>query len=59
VEALNAAVTQAVRSKELRQRLAPQGYNFTDGSPEAAAEFITSEEKKWGKLIRDAGIELN
>lgn len=58
VAALNAAVTQAVRSKELRQRLAPQGYNFTDGSPEAAAEFIASEEKKWGKLIQDAGIEL-
>ncbi len=59
IERLNAAVTQAVRSKELSQRLAPQGYNFTDGSPETAAEFITSEEKKWGKLIQSAGIELN
>lgn len=59
IERLNAAVTQAVRSKELSQRLAPQGYKFTDGSPETAAEFITSEEKKWGKLIQSAGIELN
>jgi len=59
VEALNAAVTQAVRSKELSQRLAPQGYNFTDGSPEEAARFIESEEKKWGRLIQEAGIKLD
>jgi len=59
IDKLNAAVTDAVRSPELRQRLAPQGYNFTDGSPEDAANFIESEVKKWGSLIKDTGITLN
>ncbi|SHG70539.1 Bug family tripartite tricarboxylate transporter substrate binding protein [Pollutimonas bauzanensis] len=59
IDKLNAAVTQAVRSAELRKRLAPQGYNFTDGPPEEVAAFIAAEEEKWGSLIKSEGIALN
>jgi tripartite-type tricarboxylate transporter receptor subunit TctC len=28
-------------------------------TPEQFAQFITDEDKKWGKVIRDAGIKLD
>lgn len=59
IDKLNAAVVQAVQSQELSQRLTPQGYNFTVNSPEEAAAFIASEERKWGTLIQDTGIVLH
>jgi tripartite-type tricarboxylate transporter receptor subunit TctC len=57
VATLNAAINKATESKELRERMDTLGVEMNPQSPEFLAEFARSETRKWGKAIRDAGIE--
>jgi tripartite-type tricarboxylate transporter receptor subunit TctC len=59
IDKLNTEITKIVRAPDFRQRLAPQGYNFTDGPPEQLAAFIQAEKQKWSGLVRKAGITLD
>lgn len=58
IEKLNAALNQALQSKELLERMASSGVTPVGGSPEAYATFLTREQEKWGRVIRQAGIKL-
>ncbi|WP_234264784.1 Bug family tripartite tricarboxylate transporter substrate binding protein [Hydrogenophaga sp. NFH-34] len=58
IDKLNAALNQALQSKELRERMAANGVTPVGGTPEAYAQFLTQEYEKWGHVIKQAGIKL-
>ncbi len=59
IKILNAAMNAALKSEELRARMAANGVTPLGGSPEAYMHFLESERAKWGKLIQQANIHLD
>ena len=55
-ERLVAALNQAVRTPELRQRLEQQGYEVIILTPDAFGALICSDTRKYARLIQTAGI---
>ena len=56
---LNAALTAALAAPEPKARLADLGVEPMPMTPAQFAIFIASENDKWGKVIRAAGIRLD
>jgi tripartite-type tricarboxylate transporter receptor subunit TctC len=59
VEKLNGALNAALAEAPAKARLADLGVEPMRMTPQEFAQFITDEDKKWGKVIRDAGIKLD
>jgi tripartite-type tricarboxylate transporter receptor subunit TctC len=57
VEKLNAEIVKALRSPEISVRLSAEGAELIASTPEAFAQFLSSETAKWSKVIRAAGIQ--
>lgn len=56
VEKLAAAVAKAVRAPEVVQALTKGGFEPDGRSPQAFAEFVRAETKRYGQVVQDAGI---
>jgi tripartite-type tricarboxylate transporter receptor subunit TctC len=59
VAKLNGALNAALAEPAAKARLADLGVEPMRMTPQEFAQFITDEDKKWGKVIRDAGIKLD
>jgi tripartite-type tricarboxylate transporter receptor subunit TctC len=59
VNKLNGALNAALAEPAAKARLADLGVEPMRMTPAQFAQFITDEDKKWGKVIRDAGIKLD
>jgi tripartite-type tricarboxylate transporter receptor subunit TctC len=59
VAKLNATINAIMHSKDLTASLAGLGAEPMTGSPQEAAAFMASERKKWGDVIRAAGISAD
>ena len=63
IEAVKAKVPSVIRQRvrpgTAKARLAELGVEPMRMTPAQFAQFITDEDKKWGKVIRDAGIKLD
>ena len=57
VERLNAEIAAIIRSPEVRERLAAQGYEPEAGTPQQLAEMIKSELARYGKLVKAVGMK--
>jgi len=57
VEKLNAEALVALRSKEMKQRLATDGAEPLGSTPAEFAVFIRQELDKWGRVVEAAHIE--
>jgi tripartite-type tricarboxylate transporter receptor subunit TctC len=56
---LYADIAKALTLADLKEKFANLGAEAGSSTPEQFAAFIQSEIAKWGKVIRDAGIEPN
>ena len=54
---LNESINLAARSGDLTKRFALMGLEISPGTPEALAQRTAREAVKWGRAIKDAGIE--
>ena len=59
VARLNAVAAKAVHSPEVKERMLRFGGEPVGSSPEEFDAFIRVERAKWGKLIRDAKLQLD
>ena len=59
IDKLNAATNNALRHKELLDKLAEDGSTALGGTPAQFAAFMRAEHAKWGAAVRDAGIKLD
>ena len=54
---LNEAINTAARAKDLTERFSSIALETAPGTPDALAQRTLREAAKWGKAIKDAGIE--
>ena len=59
VNKLNATINGIMTSKDMASSLDKLGAKPKTGSPQEAAAFMASEQKKWGDVIRAAGISID
>jgi len=57
VQKLNAEALVALRSKEMKERLAADGAEPRGSTPAEFAAFIRRELDKWGRVVETAKIE--
>ena len=59
VRQLNAVGNKALQDPELKEKMLSQGNEVGGGTPEQFAALIKAEAAKWGKVVRDARIEMD
>jgi tripartite-type tricarboxylate transporter receptor subunit TctC len=57
IERLNGILTAAIKRPDMEQRLTALAIQPLTSTPEELAAMIPAEIKKWGQVIRDAGIQ--
>ncbi len=57
VTRLHAQIVRGLSAPEVRERLVDQGAEIVGSTPEAFGTYMKSEQVKWTKLIRQAGIK--
>ena len=55
---ISAAIAEALRTDEMRAKLAQQGSEPVGSAPEAFATFIATEIPKWAELVRISGATV-
>lgn len=58
VQKLNAALITAIRSPDVRARLAGQGAEVVTMAPAEQDRFYEAERAKWAKVVAEAGIKV-
>ncbi len=56
---LNKITTEAMSDPNVKDKLAEQGLTLVPQTPDQFRAYIAAEAKKWGRVIKDAGIEIN
>lgn len=59
VQHLNAALNKALANTVVLQRFIDLGMQTTPGTPAQFHDFARSESRRWGAIIRAAGIKLD
>ncbi len=59
VARLNEEVRKALRQEAVVARLADEGSEPMGSTPEEFRAFLTAEHAKWGKVVRDARVQLD
>jgi tripartite-type tricarboxylate transporter receptor subunit TctC len=58
VERLSAVTRDALASPDVKKRLTELGYDIVASSPEQLDRHVETELKKWGDVIRQAGVKV-
>ncbi|MGT2435189.1 Bug family tripartite tricarboxylate transporter substrate binding protein [Bradyrhizobium betae] len=58
VQRLNAEIIRIGAEPDVRARLEAQGLRVTTSTPEAFTDTITADYRRWGKVIKDSGVEV-
>ena len=56
---LYADLDRAIHSPDVREKLAQQGAEIRENTPEQTAAFLRSEMTKWAKVIKDSGAKVD
>jgi tripartite-type tricarboxylate transporter receptor subunit TctC len=54
---LNAEIGKILNTPELKAKIAEQGGEVRAGTPDAMATWLKDSTKRWGDIIREAGIK--
>ena len=54
---LNAALSRALDTGQFRKDFAAQGVELVASTPEALAAYVKSERARWGKVLKELGIQ--
>ena len=57
VAKLNASINAALKMEDVRSRLTGAGIEIQGGTPEHFAGVIRNEIDKWGRIVKEAGIQ--
>lgn len=59
IKQLNAVGNKALQDADLREKILSQGNEVGGGTPEQFAALIKAEAARWGKVVKDARIEMD
>jgi len=54
---LNAAVNETLQDASIRKRLIDQGAEIRAMTPQETLAFVRAENRRWVKVVKDAGIQ--
>jgi len=57
VAKLNASINAALKMDDVRERLVGAGIEIQGGTPEQFGDVIKAEVDKWGRVVKEAGIQ--
>jgi tripartite-type tricarboxylate transporter receptor subunit TctC len=57
IDRLYREISRVLHMPDMQERLAAEGTEVVDGTPEVFAAHIKSETEKWAKVIKAAGIK--
>lgn len=58
IQRLNAAINEALKQSDVRQRFAASSVEVIGGTPRAFGNYIAAEIKRWGEVARAANIRV-
>ncbi len=56
---LNAAFNEALRTPEIRERLASQGWTVVGGTPEQFSAHTQAELERWARVVKSANVRID
>jgi tripartite-type tricarboxylate transporter receptor subunit TctC len=59
VNRLNAEVTKALASAEVKEKLQAQGADLLGSTPEQYAAYLKSEIERWSKVVKSSGVQFD
>jgi tripartite-type tricarboxylate transporter receptor subunit TctC len=59
VAKLNAELTKALNTAEMKERFAKLGTEVRTGTPQALGAWMSTEQAKWAKVIKDSGTKFD
>ncbi|KRC70176.1 Tripartite tricarboxylate transporter family receptor [compost metagenome] len=59
IEKLNAEIRRALQSPEMQKQLKAQGAQALGSTPQEYADYIKSEIKRWGEVVKAADVKLD
>ena len=58
IERMNAAANEVIADAAVRKRLTDIGASTLGGTPRQLADHLAAEIVKWGRIVKDANIEV-
>ncbi len=59
VAKLNSELTKVLNSPEMKERFAKQGTEVRTGTPEGLGTWMSGEQAKWAKVVKDSGAKFD
>jgi tripartite-type tricarboxylate transporter receptor subunit TctC len=59
LDKLNAALIQALRSPEIRQRMSAAGFEIWTSTPDEFAKVIKVDRDKWEPIVKGSGAKVD
>jgi tripartite-type tricarboxylate transporter receptor subunit TctC len=59
VTRLNTAISNSLKSPEIRASFAKLGFESKIGSPEGTAEFVIAEMPRWAAVVKQTGVKID
>ena len=59
VAKLNAELTKVLNSAEMKERFAKQGTDVRTGTPESLGTWMSTEQAKWSKVVKESGARFD
>ncbi len=56
---LNAEITKILNAAEMKERLAKQGTEVRTGTPESLGAWMSTEQAKWAKVVKESGVKFD
>jgi tripartite-type tricarboxylate transporter receptor subunit TctC len=59
VQKLNAEITKVLSTPDSRKLMASAGVDVATSTPEQFARLLAEEHERWGKVVRETGMQAN
>ena len=59
VQRLNEAINRSMQDAAIKERLESFAFDLVGGSPQQTAEYVRTEVRKWGKVVRETGAKAD
>lgn len=56
---LNAELTKILNTQDMKERFAKQGTEVRTGTPEALGQWMSAEQAKWAKVVKESGAKFD
>ena len=56
---LNETLIRALRSTEVRERVAAQGFELWTSTPDEFAAVIRADRDRWGRIVKASGAKID